>query len=342
MQRVHKLKITDGMLFIDNVVDIFYLLGQKVSLGTLLVFPDKAVFFIDSRYIDICKGIDGVEIQLAEAAVVENYIKKAAPSKIYIDEQNLSFLKYKMLQKAAPSAEFTPSAIMNETRAIKDPDEIKKMKVAGSLNHAAFEHAKSLLKVGVTEKEIAWEYEKYGRERGAEGLSFGTIVAFGKGSAYPHYATGDVKLKKGMAVLFDCGVTVDNYTSDMTRSFFFESGANPSDYKLWKTHFDLVKESYDRAFMKAKPGEMFSVLDEQVQAYAKEQKVMDHVKHSLGHGLGLDVHEWPRVSYAQKNIQVKENMIFTIEPGLYFEGKWGIRHENTILMTKNGPEVLSK
>ncbi len=342
MLRIQKLELAKGMFFIENVTDIYYLTGKKVSEGVLLIFPKKAVFFVDSRYIDSCRTMKGLEVCLKEKTTLDDYIKQVEPSIIYVDGKHLCFDRFQFLQTLLPHTKIVSSSKMDEVRCIKDPSEIQKMKVSGNLNYAGYEHAVSILKEGITEKEVAWEYEKFCRERGGERLSFDPIIGFGENCAFPHHRSGDTKLKKGMAVLIDCGITVDMYTSDMTRTLFFDQASNPKDYKVWKHHYDLVKESYDRAFAKAKIGVEFSVLDDQVQSYAKEQGMSLHVKHSLGHSLGLDVHEWPRVSYLVKNIPIRENMFFTIEPGLYFEGKWGIRYEDTILMTSCGPEVISK
>jgi len=342
MLRIQKLEQAEGMFFIDNVTDIYYLTGKKVSEGVLLIFPEKAVFFVDSRYIDSCKAMKGLEVCLKEKTTLDDYIKRESPSSIYVDGKHLCFDRYQYLQGLLPEALITSSSKIEEVRSIKDPLEIQKMRVSGHLNYDGYEHAVSILKEGITEKEVAWEYEKFCRNRGGERLSFDPIIGFGANSAFPHHRSGDTKLKKGMAVLIDCGITVDMYTSDMTRTLFFDQNANVKDYREWKHHYDLVKESYDRALSKAKVGVQFSILDDQVQAYAKEQGVSAHVKHSLGHSLGLDVHEWPRVSYMVKNIPIRENMFFTIEPGLYFEGKWGIRYEDTILMTTSGPEIISK
>lgn len=341
MHRIQKLNITEGVFYTDHPTDIFYLIGKKVSAGTLLVFPKLSVFFVDSRYIDSCKNIEGLEVRLAEKDALANFLKKRDPHTVFMDGKTVTMDRYKQLKEMLPKAKFTSSSLMDKIRAIKDENEVRKMTIAGALNFAAHKHALSKLKVGVTEKEIAWEYEKYCKEKGGEELSFETIVAFGENSAYPHHRSGYKKLEKGMPVLLDCGVTVDSYTSDMTRCIFFEKDANVDDYKLWKEHYDLVKESYDRAFERALIHEVFSSLDEIVQEYAIEKKVAEHVKHSLGHGLGLDVHEWPRVSHLVKDIPIQKNMIFTIEPGLYFEGKWGIRFENTIIATNSGPMVLS-
>ena len=342
MQRISLLEATDGMMFIDNPIDIYYLTGAELSKGVLFIFPKKSVLFVDSRYIDICKKIDGIDVKLDEKDHIKTFLSSQSISKVYVDGRTLTFSTFKSLEKWMPTAEFIQTDRLNKVRSVKDDNEVKKMYAAGKLNHQAMLHTISSLKEGVTEKEIAWEYEKFCRERGGDSLSFDTIIAFGKNSAYPHYHTGSKRLEKGMPVLIDCGITVDSYTSDMTRTLFFEKDGNYSDYLEWKNHYDLVKKSYDLAYEKAEIGVMFSSLDDEVHRYCKEKEVGTYLRHSLGHGLGLDVHEWPRISQHAKGIEIKENMFFTIEPGLYFEGKWGIRYENTIHMKKSGPVVISK
>jgi len=342
MQRVHNLKLDEGMIYVDHPTDIFYLLGKKVSAGILLIFPEETLFFVDSRYIDACKKMEGISVHLNDGKSPFDTIQERSPLKILVDGTTCKFDQFSKLKELVPEASIESHTHFQEMRAIKDADEIVKMKKACALNHEACEHAISCLKEGVTEKEIAWEYEKYCKEKGGETLSFDTIVAFGENSAYPHYHTGDTKLKKGMAVLIDCGITIDSYTSDMTRSIFFEKESNIEDYTLWKEHFDIVKESYDRAVAKIKPGEMFSKLDDEVQNLAKEKSVKSHIRHTLGHSLGLDVHEWPRITYKLTDIPIKTNMVFTIEPGLYFPGKWGIRYENTLWLSEDGVTILTK
>jgi Xaa-Pro aminopeptidase len=341
MQRIHKLKVKDGMRFINNPIDIYYFTGKKVSKGTVLVFPTKAVFFVDARYIDACKDMEGVEVYLEENGSLDAYLKEKSPKKIYIDGKTLTYGEYKHFKELLPEALVEESNIIEKIRSIKDTYEIMKMKRSGALNYRGYEYVLSILKEGITEKEVAWEYEKYCRENGAELLSFDPIIAFGENSAYPHYRSGDKKLEKAMAVLIDCGATLEGYASDMTRVLFFEKENNMEKYRSWKKDFDLVKTSYDIAFETAKIGVEFALLDEKVRYFAKENGVEKYLRHSLGHGLGLEVHEFPRLSHSQKNIFIEENIFFTIEPGLYFPGKWGIRYENTILMTKDGPIVIS-
>ena len=341
MQRIYNLTTDKGMIYIDNPKDIFYLIGQKVSRGFILVFPDETLFFVDARYIDACRNINGVRVCLDDQGSMDEFIKQKNPEHVFVEPQTCSFGQYTRLKNLLPGAQFSSFTALEKMRVIKDESEIEKMKVSAALNVEANKYALSILEPGITEKQVAWEYEKFCKDRGAQELSFDTIVAFGKNSAFPHYHTGDTKLEKGMAVLIDSGITVDSYTSDMTRSIFYDKDAKPEEYALWKSHFNIVKESYDRAVAKIKAGETFDTLDIQVQDLAKEKGVEGNLRHTLGHSLGLDVHEWPRVTHKLPNIKIEKNMIFTIEPGLYFEDYWGIRYENTLWLSNNGVVNLS-
>ena len=342
MQRIHNLNITSGFQYIDNPIDIFYLIGKKVSLGTLLVFPEKKMFFVDSRYIDSCKQLQGIEVHVNDDGELDDFLRSVPPQEVFIDGATLCFNRFKTLEKLMPLAKFTPSSKIEQIRAIKDQSEIEIMKIAGALNYKGYEHVVSILKVGISEKEAAWEYEKFCKENGGDSLSFEPIIAFGKNSAYPHHRSGGKALEKGMNVLIDCGVTVNDYTSDMTRTLFFEKSANQEGYTKWKHLHDTVQQSYNLAVQKALPGAYFHTLDEEVRKYAHLQNVSQYLRHSTGHSLGQQVHEWPRISFRNKDIVIKQGMVFTIEPGLYIDGFFGIRFENTLLMTASGLTVISK
>jgi Xaa-Pro aminopeptidase len=342
MQRIEKLKRGKGLFYVDNVIDIFYLTGKKVSEGVLLIFPQETLFFVDSRYIDACKLLKGIKVLLNEGGALDAFLKTLPPCTLFVDGKTLSFNRYKQLQEIMKGSTFTVSTEIEKMRAIKDPSEIEKMKKAGALNYQGFQHVVASLKEGITEKEAAWEYEKYCKEKGGESLSFEPIIAFGGNSAYPHYRSQHIPLKKGMNVLIDCGITLDSYTSDMTRTLFFGKEENPEGYKEWKYVHDIVQESYNQAVAQIKLGVCFHTLDEKVQSIAKENHLEGYLRHSLGHGLGLQVHEWPRISYRVKDIPIEEGMVFTIEPGLYKEGFFGVRFENTLLMTEKGVINITK
>jgi Xaa-Pro aminopeptidase len=342
MQRTDNLNITSGFQYIDNPIDIFYLIGKKVSLGALLVFPEKVLLFVDSRYIDACKTIEGVKVHLNDDGELDRFLESLPPQEVFIDGATLCFNRYKTLQKRMPLAKFTPSSKIEQIRAIKDQSEIEIMKIAGALNYKGYEHVVSILKVGISEEEAAWEYEKFCKENGGDCLSFEPIIAFGKNSAYPHHRSGSTTLENGMNVLIDCGITVNNYTSDMTRTLFFGKETNQEGYIKWKHLHDIVQQSYNLAAQKALPGGYFHTLDEEVRRYAHQQNVSQYLRHSTGHSLGQQVHEWPRISFRNKDIVIKQGMVFTIEPGLYIDGSFGVRFENTLLMTESGLIVISK
>lgn len=342
MQRISHIKVPSGMVFIDDTTDIYYLIGKKVSRGILLIFDAEAFFLVDARYIDACSNIDNVTTILAENGTLRDFLQDKKPLTVHIEEKKVSYLTGQLLKKILPEAKIENFTQMDYLRLTKDQTEIEKMRKAAKLNLEGCAHALSFLKEGITEKEIAWEHEKYCKERGGEELSFETIVGFGENTSYPHYHTADAKLKKGMAVLIDCGITLDSYTSDMTRSVFFKPESNPSVYAEWKKMNDHVHALYDGSMKEIKTGGKFSQLDAYVQNYCKKHEIDGQLRHTLGHSLGLLVHEAPKINYQSHEMEIGDNMIFTIEPGLYIPGKFGIRHENTVLYSGGKLEIFTE
>jgi Xaa-Pro aminopeptidase len=187
----------------------------------------------------------------------------------------------------------------------------------------------------VVEKELAKRFEIFCLENGAEGLSFSPIIAFGPNSAMPHYRSQDAQLKKGDVVLIDIGVVCDGYHSDMTRVLFFEQ-EDPYLSKL----YEIVKRAQHSALQMCRPGTKMGQLDRAARSVMKEEGVEELFIHSLGHGIGLEVHEFPRIKFdgEDKDVVLETGMVFTVEPGLYVPGTGGVRYEDTILITDAGYE----
>jgi Xaa-Pro aminopeptidase len=207
------------------------------------------------------------------------------------------------------------------------------MKKSAALVWKGFEHIRRSLKVGVTEKELALSFEIFCRKQGAEKLSFDPIIAFGKNTAYPHYRAGDVKLKKDQLVLIDIGVVVDHYHSDMTRTVFF---GNPDPrLVLLET---VVKKAHAAALKLCKVGTKVGDLDKAARQVIEKAGLKELILHSLGHGIGLETHEFPRLKYKgeDQSTLLQEGMVITIEPGLYLPGVGGVRYEDTIVITSKG------
>ena len=220
-----------------------------------------------------------------------------------------------------------------KVRSIKDVGELAKLKKSAALLRRGFLFIKKQLKTGITEEVVAREFELYMKKMGAEALSFEPIIAFGENSASPHYHPGKRKLKKGDVVLIDIGVVVEGYASDMTRILFWGEVTQ----KIHET-YKLVRRAQKGAMEVCKAGVLISELEEVArEIMGKEEK---YFVHALGHGIGLDVHEYPRVATSSTG-HLEEGMVITIEPGIYLPGAFGIRYEDMVLITKTGHQKIT-
>ena len=255
--------------------------------------------------------------------------------RIGFDSQTTSVESSGQLGKVFPKLLVPVSAPLKEIRVLKSEEELMAMRKSAALNWKGFLHIKKQLRVGITEREAAWEYERFCREHGASRLAFEPIIAFGENTAMPHYRPGNRKLKKGELVLIDIGVVVDHYHSDMTRVVPFGK-IDPLLEELVK----VVKASHGAALKLCKPGRRLKELDAAARGVMRAAKFEKLYLHSLGHGLGLEIHEWPRIKVdgVDKDVILEPGMVITIEPGLYMSGVGGVRHEDTIVITPTGYE----
>ncbi len=248
---------------------------------------------------------------------------------------------------------------IEESRQIKNTWEIGQIKNAANLTDKSFTFIVKKLKKGVTEAQIAWEIEKFIRENGGQ-LAFSPIVAFGKNSSMPHYLpSANCQLSAASLVLLDLGAKVNGYCSDMTRVVFF---GKPSSHqqKVYKTVLSAQLKAIDNItqiaknlsehkssfapstqVLKNKKDKIFGALLDKMTKHFISKQGFPPYQHSLGHGLGLQIHEQPRLTI-KKDIQLKPGMVFTIEPAVYLPRDFGIRIEDTVLLTKSGLEILTK
>lgn len=317
-----------GACLIENPLDLYYLTGLQLSLGILVILPKEAHLFVDGRYIDFAKKNSPVPVQLLSEKALQSALNKTVGFDSYTTTVNRAAELKKITRDLKPIPH-----LLQEVRAIKDRLEIQALEKSASLLWKGFLHIQKHLKVGVSEKDIALEFEIFCRQKGAEKLAFSPIIAFGKNSAYPHYRAGDTSLKKGDIVLIDIGVVVDHYHSDMTRTLFF--GKADSRLVLLDS---VVKKAHAAALKLCKSGSRVGDLDAAARKVIEQAGVSNLILHSLGHGIGLETHEFPRLKYQGENHEVvlKEGMAITIEPGLYMPGVGGIRHEDTIVITSKG------
>lgn len=318
--------------FIEQEADLLYLTGLLLSKGRLFVGKDEAILFVDGRYYDYAKEKAPCKVEMWDE------VKKLKLTRLAFDSASISYDGYLALKKELPHVEWEPIANpVKWVRALKEPKEIAALKKAADLTWKGYKHVVSCFKEGVSEEDLAWEFEKFCREKGSSGMSFSPIIAFGENGAYPHHRAGKARLKKDQMVLIDVGAIVDQYHGDMTRMAHF---GKPSSEIL---RFEEIVDRAQRMAVKAvKPGVLLGTLDQIVRDEFDKANVKQLYMHSLGHGVGLDTHEFPRLRFdnEDRNIPLEKGMVFTIEPGLYKAGVGGIRIEDMILVTENGYENL--
>lgn len=321
-------------IFIEDPTDLFYFTGIEMSRGHLIVQEKKATLFVDGRYKAVASSESPVPVSdLSDESEISEL---QGAKEIGFNGNKIRFAEWDRLRKIARKAKAKLSStpqILETLRLIKDRSEIAKMEKSAAFAYRAFEYAKKRLKVGVTELEIARDLEIFCLKEGASGTSFTPIIAFGKNSALPHHRPSKTKLKANDIALFDLGVILDGYCSDMTRVVFFGKG----DQKL-RHLFDVCKAAQLAALAKVAPGVTLKELDVAARKVMKQAGLEELFVHNLGHGIGLEVHEFPRISskIADRNYPLMEGMCITIEPGLYLPGKGGVRYEDTIVVTAKG------
>jgi len=318
---------------IERSVDLFYYTGLKLSAGKLCIASKEAVLFVDGRYLQVAQEQAPMRVLLDEKGAVAHFFEAHKSRTIVFDGQNTPYDAFVRWQGILKATLISKSLLFKTVRVVKDDAEIDAMEKSARLLWRGFDYILSLLEEGVTEKELCRHFEIFCLEQGGEGLAFDPIIAFGTGSAMPHYMSADVSLKKGDLVLVDIGVTVDHYRSDMTRVVFYQK-ADPELERLYQ----INKEAQGAALKECRPGVKLGALDHAARAVMKTHGVESLFVHSLGHGIGLETHEYPRLKWdnEDKDLVLQPGMVFTVEPGLYLPGKGGVRYEDTIRITEDG------
>lgn len=325
---------------IDSPLDLFYYTGLKLSAGYLIVSQQSASLFVDGRYIQMAKEKAPMQVLLEGPGGLESFLKKQNAKKLAFDSGRVPYDQFIRLKKRGKPVgiQLIPDApFFQALRSVKDEEEIEKMRRSAKLAYKGFLFIRGILKAGITEREVARKFEIFCLSQGAEKLSFEPIIAFGANSAMPHYRPEQVPLKSGDIVLIDIGVVLDQYHSDMTRVLFFQK-----QDVFFKRIYEVVLKSQKAALAECSPGVAVEELDLAARKIMRKEKLEPHFLHSLGHGIGLETHEYPRIRSQGKDTKVhlKPGMAVTVEPGLYFQGRGGIRYEDTVVVTETGHENL--
>lgn len=332
-------------LIVEHPIDVFYFTGLQMSAGRLIIGLTTSRLFVDGRYLGIAKSKSPIPVEESSEETQKQFTAQNGIQNIGFDSASMTYDQYKRLEKlfcndSEESRLIAISAPSKDIRAIKTEEECEKMRASAHLTESAMRYVfENVLKEGVTEKECAWEFEKYCRERGAEKMAFDPIIAFGENASYPHHHSSDRRLQSGDPVLIDVGCVVDGYASDVTRTRW--SKKVPQEFaKIHEITLLAQKAALNLCF----PGTFVCDLDLAARKVMRQAGVEELFVHSLGHGIGLETHEFPRISLKgeDRDTKLQEGMVITIEPGLYVEGICGVRHEDTVIIRAEGPENLYK
>lgn len=340
--RKHK----SNCLFVTKPENVRYLTGFIGSFGQVIATKSNLYLLTDSRYTIQAKKLCKKNVEII---IIDNYeetlkkiLKKHRIKTIGIEDNNLTYGGFLKLKKLLKGHKLTPiGSNLDHLRKIKTKDEINLIQKSQKINEKTLKEALKLLKPGIKEKDLAWKIIDIGHSFGAEDISFEPIVAFGKNSASPHYTPSDSKYKKSDVVLIDIGMKYQGYCSDMTRTFL----PNTSSNKLIE-HYELILTAQENCIQNLKAGDKGTHGDYLSRGVFEAVDLADKFTHSNGHGVGLEIHEAPSLSIKQKRkdrtMKIEENMVITVEPGLYFEGEYGIRIEDMIVVGKKKNKNLTK
>lgn len=329
-QLAHTLR-EDEAFFVTSPENVFYLSGFSGE-GMLLIAPDKAVLITDFRYIEDAQ-------RRAEGFAVEDIARgiwQIVPEHIhtfYIEEEHMTVAQLRKYGRPGLRLADGGGKAIGTLRLIKEMAEIEKITKAADIATAAFEQVLELMKVGVSERELALEFEYQVKKAGASGMSFDTIVASGPNSSMPHASVSDRTLQDGDFVTMDFGCVYEGYCSDMTRTVAIGSVSEEQ-----KRVYDTVLKAQLAALDAVKSGAPCAAVDAVARDIITDAGYGDAFGHALGHGVGVQIHEEPRLS-ARSAQTLGDNMVVTVEPGIYLAGRFGVRIEDLVVV--NGEKTVN-
>jgi Xaa-Pro aminopeptidase len=333
----------DGVL-ITHLPDVRYLCGFTGSNAVLVLVGGRATLFTDGRYtVQARAEAAGTKVVIAKKPALvaaSEWLEAAGVKRCGFDATHTTVTALETMRKAVSTKVrrgmfVAVGSIVAGLREVKDADELKLIRAAARVGCDLFDGMLAYLEAGLTETEVAATLEYAARLAGAEGMSFDTIVASGERSALPHGHATSAKLPKQGFVTLDFGVILDGYCSDMTRTVHMGK-ALPGERDV----YDSVLEAQEAAVAAVAPGVTAGEVDEAARSVLRRVKLDRYFSHSTGHGVGLEIHEGPRLATKQTQV-LKQGMVITIEPGVYMPGQFGLRIEDMVLVTATGSEILT-
>lgn len=342
------IKLPKGIsaFIVTNPVNIFYLAGFKgvspLERESILVLNPEANLIVPKLYQHEAKLLASKDLKVhiaTERDQMFKIIKKllAGKKRVGFEENNLNYSEYRELKKLLTRSLLVPSSnLVEDLRIKKSAEEITNIEHAQTISQKAFGQLVKTIKPGQTEAEIAEKLEKIIKNLGSQGLSFETIVAIGQNSAKPHHLTSDKRLTIHDTLLIDFGAKYKNYCADITRTVFI---GKPKDEQL--NTYRLVEKAQKKTIAAITHGIKAQKAHEEAYSVFKESKMHNNFIHGLGHGIGLEVHEAPHLRATSDHV-LEENMVFSVEPGLYFPKWGGVRIEDLVVIKNGKAKVLGK
>ena len=319
-----------------------YFTGFESSDGFLIASENRAVFITDGRYIEAAeKQISNCEVKLLGKTYpqIAEILKEMNCNRLLVESTRMTVSTYNslkgVLKKIPVSTDTTLDTIINTLRSVKTEIEVENIIKAQRIAEDAFNHILNFIKVGVTEKEIALELDFYMLRHGGEGLSFETIAVSGANSSMPHGVPSNKKIENGDFITMDFGTIINGYHSDMTRTVAVGFATDEM-----KNVYDTVLKAQQNCLDNIKAGISCKDGDEFARSVIRNAGLGQYFTHSTGHGVGVEIHEFPNLSPASDSV-LQVGDIVTVEPGIYIPEKFGVRIEDMALITENGCRNLT-
>ncbi len=323
----HILKQAETPAFlVTNLINLRYLTGMTLSAGAILALPRRLILFVDSRYRDMAdRAAEGITVKdISELPVMMEEIRKCG-----FEAEDVTVQRSAGWKTRYPKTKFIPTiGVLQEFRRQKDEEELKILRRAQRMTREILRRVPSVLGKSITEERLARQLLLWALELGAEGLSFDPIVAFGTHTACPHHHPTSRVLQKGHLVQIDVGVKFRGYCADMSE-VYFTAEPTKTEHQVYRA----LKVAQGKARESVKPGASTRELDRIARRILKKAGIEEYFTHSLGHGVGLEIHEGVSLSQKAPDQKLLKNEVITLEPGVYFPGKFGMRVEEMIIVS---------
>jgi Xaa-Pro aminopeptidase len=334
MTRVERLQASlEEPLLVSNLVNVRYLVGFDSSNAALVVEPERVRLFSDFRYAELGRSVEGVEFVETKRSLFDA-LAELLEGRIGFEADHVTYARWETLGNSGLEL-VSRRGLVEELRAVKDAAELEAVRNAAALTSEAYARFAEERFVGRTERDLAWRLEELFHELGAEAPAFETIVAAGPNGARPHARPGDREIGAGETVVIDAGAKLDGYCADCTRTF----ATGPLPERLSEA-YAVCLEAQLAGLRAVRAGTTGVEADGAARTVIDDAGLAEAFGHGLGHGVGLDVHEAPRLSRESSDTLASDQVV-TVEPGIYLEGLGGIRIEDLVIVGEKGAEITT-